>query len=133
MKAYRDGEMNLDQLSAFAITDDHDRQERVWAELPTFNRRRTAIPRALSEGRYVPTAAVPVFVDAKAYEAAGGVIVRDLFFAVHRGRSQRDSSEALSSVPRRGGYSLIPSLFVLSTVCSHSVLDCLSGSIASAI
>jgi ParB family chromosome partitioning protein len=35
---YRKGEMNLDQLSAFAITEDHERQERVWSELPTFNR-----------------------------------------------------------------------------------------------
>ena len=32
---YRKGEMNLDQLSAFAITEDHERQERVWRELPT--------------------------------------------------------------------------------------------------
>ena len=40
MKLYRDGEMSLDQLSAFAITDDHQKQERVWQDLPSFNRNR---------------------------------------------------------------------------------------------
>jgi hypothetical protein len=29
---YRKGEINLDQLSAFAITEDHERQERVWRD-----------------------------------------------------------------------------------------------------
>ena len=51
MKLYRNGEMCLDQLSAFTITEDHERQERVWSELPPFNRRREAILRALSEGQ----------------------------------------------------------------------------------
>ena len=51
MALYRKGEMNLDQLSAFAITEDHERQERVWQELPPFNRSREAILRALSEGQ----------------------------------------------------------------------------------
>jgi ParB family transcriptional regulator, chromosome partitioning protein len=47
MRAYRDEELNLDQLTAFAITDDHARQEQVWSELPEFNRSRDAIMRAL--------------------------------------------------------------------------------------
>lgn len=29
---HRKGEMNLDQLSAFAITEEHERQERVWSD-----------------------------------------------------------------------------------------------------
>ena len=48
---YRKGEMNLEQLSVFAITEDHERQERVWKELPPFNRSRDSILRALSEGQ----------------------------------------------------------------------------------
>jgi ParB family chromosome partitioning protein len=31
MQAYRDEELSLDQLTAFAITDDHARQEQVWS------------------------------------------------------------------------------------------------------
>ena len=78
---YRKGDINLDQLSAFAITEDHERQERVWSELPPFNRSREAILRALSEGQVRSGDRRAVFVGAKAYEEAGGVIIRDLFDA----------------------------------------------------
>lgn len=76
---YRKGEMSLDQLSAFAITEDHERQERVWSELPRFDRRREAILHALSEGQVRSNDRRALFVGAKAYEQAGGVVVRDLF------------------------------------------------------
>jgi ParB family chromosome partitioning protein len=79
MALYRKGEMNLDQLSAFAITEDHERQERVWKELPPFNRCREAILRALSEGQVRSTDRRALFVSARAYEEAGGVVIRDLF------------------------------------------------------
>ena len=79
MKLYRSGEMNLDQLTAFAITDDHKKQERVWSDLPPFNCDREAILHALSEGQVGSDDRRAVFVGVKAYEAAGGVIVRDLF------------------------------------------------------
>jgi ParB family chromosome partitioning protein len=78
---YRKGNMNLDQLSAFAITDDHERQERVWKELPPFNRSREGILRALSEGQVRSDDRRAVFVGAKAYEEAGGSVIRDLFDA----------------------------------------------------
>jgi ParB family chromosome partitioning protein len=76
---YRKGDMNLDQLSAFAITEDHERQERVWSELRAYHRSREGILRALSEGQVRSDDPRAVFVGAKAYEAEGGVIVRDLF------------------------------------------------------
>lgn len=79
MALYRKGDLNLDQLSAFAITEDHERQERVWRELPTFNRTREAILRVLSEGQVRSDDRRAVFVGSKAYEAAGGIIIRDLF------------------------------------------------------
>jgi ParB family transcriptional regulator, chromosome partitioning protein len=79
MKLYRDGKICLDQLSAFTITEDHARQERVWSELPSFNRSREAILRALSEGQVRSTDRRALFVGASAYEEAGGSIVRDLF------------------------------------------------------
>lgn len=78
---YRKGEMNLDQLSAFAITEDHERQERVWKELPIFNRSRESILRALSEGQVRSDDRRAMFVGSKAYEEAGGSIIRDLFDA----------------------------------------------------
>jgi ParB family transcriptional regulator, chromosome partitioning protein len=81
MMLYRKGDMNLDQLSAFAITEDHERQERVWKELPPFNRSREAILRALSEGQVRSTDRRALFICTKAYEEAGGSIIRDLFDA----------------------------------------------------
>jgi ParB family chromosome partitioning protein len=79
MKAYRAEELNLDQLTAFAITDDHAAQERVWEELPEWGRSRSAILEALSEGQVPCDDRRAVFVGAKAYKAAGGAITRDLF------------------------------------------------------
>jgi ParB family chromosome partitioning protein len=73
--------MNLDQLSAFAITEDHERQERVWRELAPFNRSREAILRALSEGQVRSDDRRALFVGSEAYEEAGGGIIRDLFDA----------------------------------------------------
>ncbi len=79
MQAYRDEEMNLDQLTAFAITDDHARQEQVWEELTTFDRDRDAILRALTEEQVSADDRRAAFVGADTYQAAGGSIVRDLF------------------------------------------------------
>ena len=81
MMLYRKGEMNLDQLSAFAITEDHERQERVWSELPSYQRSREGILRALSEGQVRSDDRRAVFVGSKTYEEAGGSIIRDLFDA----------------------------------------------------
>jgi ParB family chromosome partitioning protein len=78
---YRKGDINLDQLSAFAITEDHERQERVWNELPPFNRSRQAILHALSEGQVRSDDRRALFVGTEAYEEADGVIIRDLFDA----------------------------------------------------
>jgi ParB family transcriptional regulator, chromosome partitioning protein len=80
MKTYRAGEMNLDQLSAFAITDDHALQERVWKETGSHTSRH-AILRALTETQVPTTDRRVLFVGLDAYEGAGGALVRDLFDA----------------------------------------------------
>jgi ParB family transcriptional regulator, chromosome partitioning protein len=98
MALYRKGEMNLEQLSAFAITEDHERQERVWSELPRFNRSREAILRALSEGQVRSDDRRALFVGAKAYEQAGGSIIRDLFDA--RGGGFFADAELLNRLAR---------------------------------
>jgi len=98
MALYRKGDMSLEQLSAFAITDDHDRQERVWTELPRFNRGREAILRALSEGQVRSDDRRALFVGAKAYGAVGGTIIRDLFDA--RGGGFFADAELLNRLAR---------------------------------
>jgi len=78
IQAYRDDEMTLEQLMAFTITPDHERQVAVWAGL-SWNRDPGAIRRALSADQVRGSDRRAVFVGAEAYEAAGGVVQRDLF------------------------------------------------------
>ena len=79
LDAYRSGEIGLEEAQAFAITDDRDAQERVWSDLPDWNREPRSIRRALTDGE-VPVSDKRVrFVGLDAYEAAGGVVRRDLF------------------------------------------------------
>lgn len=76
---YRAGELDLDALTAFTITDDHVLQERVWNSLPEWDRQRQTILHALTETQVAVSDRRAVFVGAEAYEAAGGIIIRDLF------------------------------------------------------
>jgi ParB family transcriptional regulator, chromosome partitioning protein len=78
LNLYRDGEMNLDQLTAFTITDDHARQEQVWADLG-YNNSRRAILQALTEDQIPMDDRRVAFVGIEVYEVAGGAVIRDLF------------------------------------------------------
>jgi len=75
---YRADKMNLSQLTAFTVTDDHARQEEVWATLG-WTRSRGVILHALTEGQVSIGDRRAVFVGIDAYEKAGGIIIRDLF------------------------------------------------------
>ena len=80
--AYRKDEMTLDQLMAFTIVDDHKQQEKVWKELPDWNRQRgdgAAIRAALTEQHAGADSKLARFVGIEAYENAGGAVLRDLF------------------------------------------------------
>jgi ParB family chromosome partitioning protein len=79
MAVYRDGEMSLDQLTAFTLTDDHAAQERVWFEAPHLYKDPRAIRQALTRSLVEGSDRRARFVGAEAYEAAGGQLVRDLF------------------------------------------------------
>jgi ParB family chromosome partitioning protein len=79
IQLYRDGEMRLEELTAFTVTDDHAKQEQVWAELPTFHRTRHAILNALWHDQISIDDRRAVFIGIAAYEAAGGAVARDLF------------------------------------------------------
>ncbi|MFN3858781.1 MAG: ParB N-terminal domain-containing protein [Caulobacter sp.] len=78
MAQYRGGEMTLEQLMAFTVTEDHDRQEQVFAALP-YNRSPSTIRRMLTETEVEATERRAVLVGPEAYQAAGGRIRRDLF------------------------------------------------------
>ncbi|WP_316224550.1 MULTISPECIES: ParB/RepB/Spo0J family partition protein [unclassified Bradyrhizobium] len=78
MQVYRDGDLALDQLMAFAIADDHARQEAVYERL-SYNRDASTIRRLLTETHVAATDRRAVFIGAEAYTEAGGTILRDLF------------------------------------------------------
>ncbi len=79
-QAYADEAMTLEQLMAFTVTDDHKRQERAWKSLEhSWNKEPHTIRRLLTEGAVSASDKRAQFVGLEAYEAAGGLITRDLF------------------------------------------------------
>lgn len=78
MQVYRDGDLNLDQLMAFTVTEDHARQEQVHASLG-YNREPWIIRRDLTRTHVKANDRRAVFVGPEAYTEAGGTIARDLF------------------------------------------------------
>jgi ParB family chromosome partitioning protein len=78
MQVYRDGGLTLDQLSAFAISEDHARQEHVYGAL-SWNKEPAVIRRAMTESHVPASDRRALFVGGDAYAEAGGVILRDLF------------------------------------------------------
>ncbi|HEV7276552.1 MAG TPA: ParB/RepB/Spo0J family partition protein [Devosiaceae bacterium] len=78
-RLFRKGDLDLAQMMAFALIDDHAAQEAAWAELPEWNRGADAIRRALSEEGLPATSRLARYVGIEAYEAAGGTLLRDLF------------------------------------------------------
>jgi len=78
MQIYRDGDLALDQLMAFAITEDHARQEAACERL-SLNRDASTIRRLLTEAHVAATDRRAIFVSAEKYTEVGGTILRDLF------------------------------------------------------
>jgi ParB family transcriptional regulator, chromosome partitioning protein len=79
---YRKEEMPLDCLMAFAISDDHKQQEKVWKELPAWAKRQAdSIRDTLTKAHIDARCNLARFVSVAAYEAAGGAVLRDLFDA----------------------------------------------------
>ena len=78
MEIYRNGDLALDQLMAFAITEDHARQEAAYERL-SYNRDASTIRRMLTETHVAATDRRAIFVGAEKYTEVGGTILRDLF------------------------------------------------------
>jgi len=79
MADYRSGQMSLEQLMAFTITDDHVLQEKVWTELADNDPQPRTIRHLLTQSHVDGSDRRALFVGAKVYQKAGGTIVRDLF------------------------------------------------------
>jgi len=77
---YANDGMTLEQLMAFTVSGDHDRQRQVWdAVKDSWSTEPYQIRRMLTETTVRASDKRAVFVGLDAYEVAGDVIMRDLF------------------------------------------------------
>ena len=77
---YADDGMTLDQLMAFTVNGDHERQEQVFERLSqSYSKEPHVIRRMLTEGAVRASDKRAQFIGLAAYTEAGGVILRDLF------------------------------------------------------
>ena len=81
LDAYRAGEIDLETLKAFSVTADHARQRTCWEQVAGQGYRPSAwqVKRILTEERVPGAAGIARYVGIEAYEAAGGIVLRDLF------------------------------------------------------
>jgi ParB family chromosome partitioning protein len=80
LDVYAEDGMTLDQLMAFTVNPDHERQEQVWEALQrSHNKEPHYVRRLLTEGAVRASDKRVQFVGIDAYEAASGDVMRDLF------------------------------------------------------
>jgi ParB family chromosome partitioning protein len=80
LATYAEDGMSLEQLMAFTVTTDHVRQEQVWDAIQkSWSKDPYQIRRMLTERAVRASDRRAVFVGIDAYEAAGGIVTRDLF------------------------------------------------------
>lgn len=80
LELHREGKMTFEQLSAFTVCDDHERQEQVWDNLPQWDRQAYRIKSNLVTDEVASTdRRVMLIGGLEAYEQAGGAVRRDLF------------------------------------------------------
>lgn len=80
LELYEMDEIKLEQVMAFSISDDHARQEQVWERVASSHVQEPYyIKRLLTETTVRADDRRAVYAGAEAYEAAGGIILRDLF------------------------------------------------------
>jgi ParB family chromosome partitioning protein len=65
---------------AFTVSCDHERQNQIWDRLQSaYSKEPHVIRRMLTEGAVRASDKRAVFIGVEAYEAAGGIVLRDLF------------------------------------------------------
>ena len=79
IKAYRNGDLTLEDVMAFTVTDDHEAQEKVLADFDPDRNDARDIREALTENDIAATDKRVKFVTLKLYEKSGGKLKRDLF------------------------------------------------------
>ncbi|MER9316336.1 ParB/RepB/Spo0J family partition protein [Mesorhizobium sp. M0659] len=80
LDVYADDGMTLDQLMAFTVNGDHERQEQVFERLTqSYNKEPHVIRRMLTETAVRVADKRAQFIGLDAYAEAGGAIMRDLF------------------------------------------------------
>jgi ParB family chromosome partitioning protein len=91
LDVYAEDGMTLDQLMAFTVNPDHERQEQVWEAIQrSYNKEAYQIRRLLTEDTVRASDKRALYV-AEEYKAAGGPVMRDLF--------QSDDGGWLQDVP----------------------------------
>jgi ParB family chromosome partitioning protein len=91
LDVYAEDGMTLDQLMAFTVNPDHERQEQVWEAIQrSYNKEAYQIRRLLTEDT-VRASDKRALYAAEEYKAAGGPVMRDLF--------QSDDGGWLQDVP----------------------------------
>ena len=79
LDVYAEDEMTLEQLMAFSVSPDHERQEQVWEAIQrSYNKEPYQIRRMLTEGA-VRASDKRAQYAGEDYVAAGGAVMRDLF------------------------------------------------------
>lgn len=77
---YAEDGLTLDQLMAFTVNGDHERQEQVYDRISfSCNKEPHAIRRMLTEGAVRASNKRVQFIGLETYEEAGGTVLRDLF------------------------------------------------------
>lgn len=77
---YAEDSMSLEQLMAFSVSEDHERQEQVWELLQSgYNQQPYMIRARLTEQAVRASDKRVRFVTLDAYVSAGGYVLRDLF------------------------------------------------------
>lgn len=80
LEIYAADGMTLEQLMAFTVSADHARQQQVWETIKDgWQKEPYHIRRMLTETTVRAADKRAVFVGVEAYEAAGGIVLRDLF------------------------------------------------------
>ena len=80
LQLYRSGKMDLEQVMALALTDDHTVQKRVWkAAKHEWQRSPESLREAITQQELAVDSTLGKFVGIEAYERAGGFVRRDLF------------------------------------------------------
>ena len=80
LDVYAEDGLTLDQLMAFTVNGDHERQEQVYDRLSqSYTKEVYVIRRMLTEGAVRAADKRALFVGVEAYEEAGGIVMRDLF------------------------------------------------------